>query len=140
MSHVFTIENIIKIQRGTDMENDIMCHVKFKEVSFPVPFYASKNAVEPQRREVWERCNSGEFGEVVFPPADYSTLPKTQAELEVIERENRDQLLLKSDWSQANDAPITAEKKAEWVTYRNLLRKVPEQAGFPYEINWPKQP
>jgi len=140
MSHVFTIENITKVQRGTDMENDIMCHVKFREVSFPVPFYARKIAEEPQRREVWERCNNKEFGEVVFPPADYSTLPKTQQELEVIEREKRDTLLLHSDWSQANDSPLNAEQKAAWAAYRDQLRRVPTQPGFPYEIDWPTRP
>lgn len=140
MSHVFTIETIIKVQRGTDQENEIMCHVKFKEISFPVPFYARKDAPEAQRREVWERCNNKEFGEVVFPPSEYTTLPKTQLELEVIEREKRNTLLLHSDWSQAADAPLTAEQKAAWAAYRAELRNVSAQRGFPYEINWPKTP
>lgn len=140
MSHVFTIESATKIQRGTDQINEIYALVKFKELSAPVPFYAYKTAAEPQRREFWERFNSGEFGEVVFPPVDYRTHPKTQEELEEIERANRNDLLLKSDWSQTNDAPISAELKTRWATYRQRLREVPAQSGFPYEINWPVTP
>jgi hypothetical protein len=140
MSHTFTIESATDIQRGTDQINEIYAMVKFKELSAPVPFYAYKTAEEPQRRELWERFNSGEFGEVVFPPANYQTHPKTQLQLEDIERANRDSLLLSSDWSQTNDAPISAELKAKWATYRQQLREVPDQLSFPYEINWPVKP
>ena len=68
------------------------------------------------------------------------TLPKTQLELEAIERTNRDDLLLRSDWSQTNDNTISAAKKSEWAVYRQALRDVPLQRGFPYEINWPVKP
>ena len=29
---------------------------------------------------------------------------------------------------------------AAWATYRQGLRDVPEQAGFPEDINWPTTP
>lgn len=140
MSHVFTIESATKIQRGTDQINEIYALVKFKELSAPVPFYAYKTAAEPQRREFWERFNSGEFGEVVFPPVDYRTHPKTQEELEAIEKANRDDKLLRSDWTQTNDSTLSPTKKAEWATYRQQLRDLTSQPGFPYEISWPVQP
>jgi hypothetical protein len=140
MSHVFTIESASIIQRGTDQENDIYAMIKFKELSAPVPFYARKSATESQRRELWERLNSGEFGEVVFPPSNYSTHPKTQEELELSEKSKRDELLLKSDWTQIADSGLSAEKKTEWAGYRQSLRDLPKQSGFPYEIIWPSQP
>jgi hypothetical protein len=140
MSHTFTIESATKIQRGTDQINEIYATVKFKELSAPVPFYAYKIAEEPQRRELWERFNSGEFGEVVFPPCDYPRHPKTQLELEEIERAKRNDLLLKSDWTQTNDAPISPELKNQWSAYRLQLRQVTDQPGFPYEITWPVPP
>lgn len=37
-------------------------------------------------------------------------------------------LLLDSDWTQVADAPITAEEKAQWVTYRQKLRDLTEAA------------
>jgi hypothetical protein len=140
MSHTFTIESATHIQRGTGIENEILAMVKFKELSKPVAFFAFRVAEEPQRRELWERFNSGEFGEVTWPPSYYTTLPKTQLELEVIERQNRDDLLLRSDWSQTNDSTLDAAKKAAWAEYRQKLRDVPTQQGFPYEINWPVKP
>jgi hypothetical protein len=114
--------------------------VKFKELSASVPFYAYKIAEELQRRELWERFNSGEFGEPTYPPSNFPRHPKTQLELEVSERANRDELLLKSDWTQTNDAQISAELKTQWAAYRQQLRQVPAQSGFPYEITWPVAP
>lgn len=140
MSNTFTIESATMIQRGTGQENEILAMVKFKELSAPVAYYANRIAEEADRRELWQRFNSGEFGEVVWPPSYFMTLPKTQLELEAIERTNRDDLLLRSDWSQTNDNTISAAKKAEWAVYRQALRDVPLQRGFPYEINWPVKP
>ncbi len=37
-------------------------------------------------------------------------------------------LLLDSDWTQTADAPLTAEEKAQWVTYRQKLRDITEPA------------
>ena len=140
MSHTFTIESATHIQRGTGIDNEILAMVKFKELSKPVEFFAFRVAEEPQRRELWQRFDSGEFGDVTWPPSHYRTLPKTQLELEVIERQNRDDLLLKSDFSQTNDSVLSPAKKAEWATYRQALRDVTAQSGFPYEINWPVKP
>ena len=38
----------------------------------------------------------------------------------------RNFLLLDSDWTQLGDAPISAEEKAKWVTYRQKLRDIPQ--------------
>ena len=39
----------------------------------------------------------------------------------------RNFLLMDSDWTQIGDAPISAEEKAKWVTYRQKLRDIPEE-------------
>jgi hypothetical protein len=38
----------------------------------------------------------------------------------------RNFLLMDSDWTQLGDAPISAEEKAKWVTYRQKLRDIPQ--------------
>jgi hypothetical protein len=48
--------------------------------------------------------------------------------------------LVESDFSQTNDSVLSPAKKAEWATYRQALRDVTAQSGFPYEINWPVKP
>lgn len=52
-------------------------------------------------------------------------------------RFRRNQLLTASDWTQIDDAPVD---KAAWATYRQALRDVPEQAGFPDDVDWPEMP
>jgi len=55
-------------------------------------------------------------------------------------RRQRDGLIAFCDWTQIPDAPLTAAQRAAWATYRQALRDVPAQAGFPATINWPKNP
>lgn len=52
-------------------------------------------------------------------------------------RAQRDRLLAESDWTQVADAPVD---KAAWANYRQALRDITEQAGFPLEVQWPRMP
>lgn len=52
-------------------------------------------------------------------------------------RADRNKRLADCDWTQLADS--TADKAA-WATYRQALRDVPDQAGFPWEITWPVSP
>ena len=52
-------------------------------------------------------------------------------------REKRNELLAKCDFAVLQDAPTDKEV---WSAYRQALRDVPEQPGFPYTIEWPKWP
>lgn len=53
-------------------------------------------------------------------------------------RITRNNLLLNSDWTQMPD--YNGADKAAWATYRQALRDVPQQSGFPTEITWPVAP
>jgi hypothetical protein len=55
-------------------------------------------------------------------------------------RKERDNLLAKCDWTQTTDSPLSAEQKTAWVTYRQALRDIPTQSGFPSDITWPTKP
>ena len=59
------------------------------------------------------------------------------AEFATNARNQRDTLLTQTDWTQVADAPVD---KAAWATYRQALRDVPQQAGFPVTITWPEKP
>ena len=52
-------------------------------------------------------------------------------------RTQRTEKLRDSDWTQVADAPID---KAAWAAYRQALRDVPTQSGFPWQVTWPTQP
>lgn len=53
-------------------------------------------------------------------------------------RLDRNRLLAETDWSQAVDTPQTVKNK--YAAYRQALRDVPQQAGFPDNIQWPVKP
>jgi hypothetical protein len=55
-------------------------------------------------------------------------------------RYERNLLIANCDWTQLDDTPITNAKKLEWATYRQALRDIPDQAGFPWEVVWPVEP
>lgn len=52
-------------------------------------------------------------------------------------RAERNRKLTASDWTQVEDAPVD---KAAWAAYRQGLRDVPSQAGFPWDVTWPVEP
>jgi hypothetical protein len=52
-------------------------------------------------------------------------------------RQQRTDKLKDSDWTQLADS--TADKAA-WATYRQALRDITAQAGFPWGVQWPTQP
>ena len=53
-------------------------------------------------------------------------------------RTERDQLLAATDWTQAADVP--EEVRVKWQPYRQALRDVPQQEGFPHDVVWPEKP
>lgn len=53
-------------------------------------------------------------------------------------RDQRDTLLASTDWTQLPDVPQAIKDK--YAPYRQALRDVPQQAGFPDNIQWPVKP
>lgn len=88
-----------------------------------------------------QRKVEGQFVEVdaqwtLFMVAE--NLPQADAEANV--RGQRDLLLSECDWTQLPDSPLSADSKAAWATYRQQLRDITGQAGFPYSVTWPTPP
>jgi len=52
-------------------------------------------------------------------------------------RQTRSDKLADCDWTQVADSPVD---KAVWATYRQALRDITKQDGFPWEITWPDAP
>jgi hypothetical protein len=53
-------------------------------------------------------------------------------------RAERARRLSESDWTQLPDAPPAL--RAAWAAYRQALRDVPQQPGFPVNVTWPSPP
>jgi hypothetical protein len=92
-----------------------------------VPSYAEKFI------EVPDDAQNGWFwdGATASPP------PKPVVTPEQI-RADRNDRLAQTDWTQAADVPQATRDK--WAPYRQALRDVPQQAGFPDNIQWPSKP
>jgi len=103
------------------------------EINHPVygwlPFTATPDDVEPLGREIFAATRAS-AGKYVAPPVN---LDRLAASL----RDERTALLSDSDWTQMPDAPVD---QAAWATYRQALRDVPQQAGFPKNILRPTAP
>lgn len=52
-------------------------------------------------------------------------------------RRERTRLLAECDWTQLADAPVDKEA---WATYRQALRDITAQEGFPSTVTWPTPP
>lgn len=72
-------------------------------------------------------------GKVIW---DSSAEPVRPEESEVVRR-IRNMKLADSDWTQVGDAPVS---KPAWAVYRQELRDITLQAGFPENITWPEEP
>lgn len=52
-------------------------------------------------------------------------------------RAQRNRFLSDCDWTQLSDSPVD---KTAWAAYRQALRDISGQTGFPWEIQWPHDP
>ena len=55
-------------------------------------------------------------------------------------RAQRDAMIAETDYLMMSDYPISEEDKALVETYRQALRDIPEQEGFPSNVQWPVAP
>ena len=53
-------------------------------------------------------------------------------------RQTRNDKLKETDWTQGKDIPDAVSQP--WAVYRQALRDVPSQSGFPWDVQWPVQP
>jgi hypothetical protein len=64
----------------------------------------------------------------------------TDEELSLFAQERRNRELTRSDWTQLPDVPLNESQVNFWREYRQELRDITEQSGYPENINWPVKP
>ena len=64
-------------------------------------------------------------------------MPETNEEHQ---RKRRTSILNATDWTVLPDSPFTCDTLVAWKTFRQAVRDIPNQAGFPDNITWPKKP
>ena len=82
------------------------------------------------------------------PDGSYTATPRSDEDIAAYQankntqqaqsvRATRGQKLADSDWTQVADSPVD---KAVWATYRQALRDITAQSGFPWSVTWPDAP
>lgn len=76
-------------------------------------------------------------GEQTVRPYTAEEIAAVQAAAAGDTRAERDRLLAACDWTQLPDAQCD---QTAWAAYRQALRDVPQQNGFPLNVIWPAKP
>lgn len=80
---------------------------------------------------------AGEVFTVAVEPLTEEELESRKQTLAAQIRAQRASLLASCDWTQLADAPVN---KAAWAEYRQALRDISKQEGFPETVEWPISP
>lgn len=117
------------------MKYAIIKNGKVENIVVATPEYAAQQG--------WAECPEGVnigwnfdgSGEPLPPP------PDTEGESSNV-RAERNGKLLKSDVMVLPDrwSAMTQQQQQAWATYRQALRDIPTQPGFPWTIDWPEAP
>jgi hypothetical protein len=90
--------------------------------------------------ENFEIITNAKTGEETYRPFTEEEIAARQPTLEKLAfkaRIQRNKLLVESDWTQVLDAPLD---QTAWAIYRQELRDITSQLGFPTTIIWPVKP
>jgi len=103
--------------------------------------YPYTRPVVPEYDSLSHRLTDGAFERVDgawMLPYRLEALPLEQAERNI--RSRRDSLLQETDWVAIKAYERGEGISAEWEVYRQALRDITAQEGFPYEVIWPTRP
>jgi hypothetical protein len=88
-------------------------------------------------RDGVEQINGQWFTKYSLADMDADAIAAHDAQQAKGVREDRNKRLADCDWTQLADAP---GDKTAWTSYRQSLRDVSSQDGFPWDVTWPDKP
>jgi len=107
----------------------IDCEIEHPDYGW-IPFTASPDDCEEHGRELFKHIKANDKVAAYVPPP-----PPTPEQLAAQARAQRDSLLASTDWTQLPD--VTDATREAYAVYRQALRDVPLQDGYPETIEWP---
>jgi|APGre2960657404_1045060.scaffolds.fasta_scaffold73719_2 hypothetical protein len=152
MSFLIKLENNIPTGNAVDELNFRML---FPKTSFPSlltsevvePFcfgmydFSSQPNLERYEKAIEATPIKNEFGVFIQSWDIVSMSDEEKSKVDYLNsnmvRRERNYKLMECDWTQLQDAPVNSQ---DWVSYRNALRELPSQVGFPWDIIWPLKP
>ena len=148
----------VKISTGEYPLTEIDIRVAFPNTSFPNPLsddvaknfgYEKFEHTSPPKVDKYQKvsANGIEKNNLGIWVTSWLITEMTEQEKLSVDKNKaqevrleRSRLLTNCDWTQLDDTPLTNDKKLAWATYRQELRDVPAQSGFPWNVIWPTKP
>jgi hypothetical protein len=135
---------------GVSQNHNIMLEFDGKRINFPLPVhdglypvgaeldellsvYVANARASQAAQDAIVAGNAAVIQAMVVEPTP--VVPTAESVLA-----GRGRLLNQTDWTQANDSPLSTGEKAAWATYRQALRDLTDQAGYPNSVVWPVPP
>ena len=110
---------------------------------YNIKYYASKRDAEEILDIDGKSHDPKQYTQSHFVPDDTAKDARILADEWTNIRRERDKLLTESDWTQANDTPLSDADVAKWKTYRTSLRDLPSDQSNKTkysDITWPTKP
>lgn len=95
--------------------------------------YVARQGVEQKSDGKW-------YTKYVVQTLDDQGKAAKDAEIATAVRATRDQLLSSTDWMVIKSLENGDSVPDDYKAYRQALRDVPSQAGFPHNVTWPNKP
>jgi hypothetical protein len=128
-----------RILRGVDTSEDLLPLQKLPEEFLMI---SEANPVDH-----YVDVNTKEIKSIPTRPSEYAVFDwKTKSWIidnsiaEQIVISKRKQLLFDSDWTDTFSASTRLVNYVEWQAYRQALRDITAQEGYPISVVWPSQP
>lgn len=65
---------------------------------------------------------------------------KEPTQKDIVDKEINKILKDTTEFVAADNTDVTKGERADWITYRQLVKDIPNQEGYPDEVFWPKRP
>jgi hypothetical protein len=139
VQYPYTLPDLRLENKGTSWPIEITDEVAADFGVFPVtpaPQPADSYAINLERTAI---KRSGKWVEqwIETPATPEQITERTNAKAVEV-RTDRNQHLADCDWTQVKDIPDNVS--AIWSGYRQQLRDIPQQPGFPWDVKWPVKP
>ena len=130
------------VQARLDQLSDYISITPLKR-TYNIKYYASKRDAEEILDDEGKSHDPKQYVQSHFVGDDSAKDARILSDEWTRIRTERDRLLTESDWTQANDTPLSDADVAKWKTYRTSLRDLPsdQSSKTKYsDITWPTKP
>jgi Phage tail assembly chaperone protein len=137
---MFESEYRVYLKANNGPSYDVLTHDVAESLGVDVMLegpQASPTRYQTAYRDGVEQIGGAWFTKYSVSDMDADAITAKDAEQAKSMREQRNTKLSDCDWTQLADS--TADKAA-WATYRQALRDLTKQSGFPWEVTWPDAP